>query len=200
MTRATRRGLVAVVGAAMVVVLAYVLVRPFPPDTTPEGAYMRIAKAVAESNPQGMFAYLETEAQWASYTVQDARKKAVARLRADYPADVAEPLLREYAPLGDALDGPAAFAVLAEGRGWIGRLRRDLSGIAKVDLDANTLQASARATVVTQRGTRYAFRRRDNGIWGLTLFTVDLMAEAERASRDLKLVERAADDYARGKR
>jgi hypothetical protein len=49
--------------------------------------------------------------------------------------------------------------------------------------------------VVTGRGTRYAFRRRENGIWGLTLFTGELAAEAERASRDLDVVEQAARDY-----
>lgn len=58
----------------------------------------------------------------------------------------------------------------------------------------------ARATVVTARGTRYPFRRRDNGIWGLTIFTAELMDEAKRASRDLDVVEAAAADYARAKK
>jgi hypothetical protein len=40
---------------------------------------------------------------------------------------------------------------------------------------------------------------RDNGIWGLTIFTADLVAESERASRDLDVVAAAADDYDRGK-
>ena len=57
----------------------------------------------------------------------------------------------------------------------------------------------AGATVETARGTRYGFRRRDNGLWGLTLFTADLTAEAERAARDWDIVERAAKDYERGK-
>ena len=56
-----------------------------------------------------------------------------------------------------------------------------------------------RATVVTARGTRYPFRRRENGIWGLTVFTAELDAEAERATRDLEVVERAAADYDRAK-
>ena len=43
-----------------------------------------------------------------------------------------------------------------------------MSGIAKVEI------AGDRATVETARGTRYAFRRRENGIWGLTLFTAPL--------------------------
>jgi hypothetical protein len=52
--------------------------------------------------------------------------------------------------------------------------------------------------VITARGTRYPFRRRENGMWGLTLFTAELVAEAEKAARDFDVVKRAADDYARG--
>jgi hypothetical protein len=51
--------------------------------------------------------------------------------------------------------------------------------------------------VVTSRGTRWPFRRRDNGIWGLTIFTAELVAEAERTTRDLEVVVAAADDYDR---
>jgi len=49
--------------------------------------------------------------------------------------------------------------------------------------------------VQTAHGTRYPFRRRDNGIWGLTLFTATLSAEAEKAARDLLLIDKAANDY-----
>jgi hypothetical protein len=63
----------------------------------------------------------------------------------------------------------------------------------RIDVDA----ASERATVVTARGTRWPFRRRDNGIWGITIFTAELVAEAEKATRDLAVVESAAADYDR---
>ncbi|HVJ91280.1 MAG TPA: hypothetical protein VM580_15860, partial [Labilithrix sp.] len=76
-------------------------------------------------------------------------------------------------------------------RGWARRLRKDLSGIASVDLDPK----AERASVVTVRGTRWPFRKRDNGIWGLTIFTAELVAEAEKATRDLAVVEAAAADY-----
>jgi hypothetical protein len=56
-----------------------------------------------------------------------------------------------------------------------------------------------RATVETARGTRYAFRRRENGIWGLTTFTAELMAEAEKAARDHEMVTKAARDYERAR-
>ncbi len=163
--------------------------RPFPPDKTPEGAYARIALAVAERRPRDAFAYLETEAQWASFTVLDLRKKAAARVQASYPPDQRANLLDAWKDEAQAADGPDVFARLAARRGWIARLERDLSGSVHIEIQGE------RATVVTGRGTRYPFRRRDNGIWGLTIFTAELQAEAERAARDLEVVERAAADY-----
>jgi hypothetical protein len=167
--------------------------KPFPPDTTPEGAYTRIAFAVAERRTRDVFPYLETEAQWASFTVRDLRQRALGRVRAVYPADAAAPLVAAWHEEADAPDGPDLFALWAARRGWIAWLERDLSGVAHVEV------AGERATVVTVRGTRYAFRRRDNGIWGLTLFTAELSAEAERAARDLDVVERTAADYERAR-
>ena len=163
--------------------------RPFPAETSPDGAYLRIVLAITERRVRDVFPYLETEAQWAAYTIRDARKKACDRVRASYPADQQKPLLDGWREEGDAPDGADVVALLGSRRGWIARLERDLSGVASVDVQGE------RATVVTGRGTRYAFRRRENGIWGLTLFTAELAAEAERASRDLEVVEQAAHDY-----
>lgn len=165
--------------------------QPFPPDTTPEGAYARIALSVAERRYAEMFAYLETEAQWAAYTIRDARRKACARVTASYPPAERERLLAAWRAEADAPDGADVFVLLAAARHWPARLERDLSGVGSVDIEG------PRATVVTARGTRYPFRRRDNGIWGLTIFTAELAAEAERASRDLEGVERDAADYDR---
>jgi hypothetical protein len=165
--------------------------RPFPSETSPEGAYARIALYVAQRRPRDAFPYLETEAQWAAYTIRDIRKKACGRVRASYPPGERERLLDAWDEEGDAPDGADVFALLAVRRGWMGRLERDLSGATSVDVQGD------RATIVTARGTRYPFRRRDNHIWGLTVFTAELKAEAERASRDLEVVERNAEDYDR---
>lgn len=167
--------------------------RRFPPDTTPEGAYARIALCVAERHPRDAFPYLETEAQWAAYTVRDARRKACDLVRKSYPSDRRAPLLEAWADEAGAPDGADVFALLAARRGWVDRLERDLSGVAYVEVRGE------RATVVTARGTRYSLRLRDNHIWGLTMFTAELQAEAERAARDLEVVERAATDYDRAK-
>jgi hypothetical protein len=184
--------LLAIVIAALVVVGQRAINgRPFPPDTTPDGAYIRIGRAVSDGHPRDAFAYLETDAQWAAYTIRDARKKASERVRTSYPPDQRAALLAPWAEAANAPDGADVFARLATQRGWIARLERDLSGAAQVEIQG------PRATVVTGRGTRYPFRRRDNGIWGLTIFTAELQAEAERASRDLEVVERAANDYDR---
>lgn len=191
----SRRKLIAGVAAALIVppALYVVLHRPFPSDQTPEGAYIRVARSVSRDDPKGFFAYLETEAQWACYTLRDVRKKARERVLASYPEPQRSELARAYAPFADAPDGSDVFAYLYGARQWARRLRKDLSGIARIDLD----DKHGRASIVTARGTRWPFRRRDNGIWGIMVFTAELVAEAEKATRDLAVVEAAAADYDR---
>jgi hypothetical protein len=185
---------IVVVGVALAAASGLVMRRPFPSDHTPEGAYLRIAKSVDEDHLTDVFPYLETEAQWASYSVRDARAKAFARVTASYPEPERSELGGAYGPVAHAPDGSDVFVLFARQKGWVTSLRRDLSGIAHVEQDGE------RASVVTVRGTRYPFRRRDNGIWGLTLFTAQLLSESERAARDLAVVNAAADDYDRARR
>jgi hypothetical protein len=188
-----RLALVLVLAAAVALAVAWFrLVRtPFPADTTPEGAYLRIVLAVDANRPADFFAYLETDAQWAAYTIRDERAKACTRIRESYPESERASLLAAYGDEANAPDGADVVALMAARRGWLARLRKDTSGVKSVEIDGE------RATVVTARGTRYPFRKRENGMWGLTIFTVELLAEAERASRDLAVVEGAAADYAR---
>ena len=163
----------------------------FPSDRTPEGAYLRVAIAVNRGRAVDFFAYTETRAQHAAYTIRDFRKKARERVLAAYPEPERTRLAQEYAAEAEAPDGADIFALYAKRYGWVARLRRDLSGIKRVDM------AGDRATVETAHGTRYPFRRRENGIWGLTLFTPILDAEAERAARDFSVIDKAAEDFAR---
>jgi len=165
----------------------------FPRDTTPEGAYLRIVIAVNRGDPAAFFAYTENDAQHACYTIRDYRKKIVTAVRASYPEPERSEMLGKYRPYADAPDGADVFALYASQMGWLQRLRRDLSGIDHVELKGD------RASVQTVRGTRYPFRRRPNGIWGITLFTAPLVTEAERAARDATIVEQAAHDYDRAK-
>jgi len=189
----TRRRLTVLAVVALAAVALYVAARRrYPSDRTPDGAYARIAKAVNLGRPEDFFAYVETAAQHAAFTIHDYRKKARDRVLATYPEPERSRLAAEYAPEALVADGPALFALYAERRGFMARLRRDMSGVAGVEINGD------RAVVVTARGTRYAFRRRpENGIWGMTLFTATLVAEAERAARDLSMVDKAASDYAR---
>lgn len=192
--RSRRSVLVAALALAAVSALLFLLLRrPYPSDRTPEGAYMRIAKAVAADDPRAFFAYLETEAQWASFTIRDARAKASARIRESYPEPQRAQMLEQYRAHASAPDGADLFAIVYKERGWARRLRRDMSGVATVEVEGD------RASVVTVQGTRWPFRRRDNGIYGLTVFTAELVAEAEKATRDLAVVTAAADDYDRAK-
>lgn len=164
---------------------------PFPSDTTPEGAYLRVAQSVGQDDPRSFFAYLETEAQWACFTIHDMRERASKRIAESYPEPQRSEMLAQYRAAADARDGSDVFELFYRERGWARRLRKDMSGVSKVDVEGD------RASVVTAQGTRWPFRRRDNGIWGLTLFTAELLESAEKATRDLAVVTTAADDYDR---
>ncbi|MEZ4293582.1 MAG: hypothetical protein R3B70_01300 [Polyangiaceae bacterium] len=188
-----RAAIVGALGAAAAGVLAWFAFFKFPPDTTPEGAYMRIAAYLGDGDSRGCFSYLEDAAQHAAYTIRDYRKKASDRIAAAYPEPERDKLLEQYRPFATAPDGADVWVLLASQRGWIGRLRRDLTGVAKVEVNGD------RATVETTGGTRYPFRRRANAIWGLAMFTAELVAEAERAARDFDVVDKAAADYERAR-
>jgi hypothetical protein len=181
-------------GAALLgVYLGWRRLTRFPPDTVPEGAYLRIAVNLSEGRPRECFAYLEDQAQHAAYSIRDYRKQASDKIAATYPEPERTKLLDTYRAHAAAPDGADVWVDMAQKKGWLTRLRRDLSGIVKTEINGE------RATIETARGTRYGFRRRENGIWGLSIFTAELLAEAERAARDAEVVDKAASDYARGK-
>jgi hypothetical protein len=163
--------------------------RPFPAESTPEGAYARVAVAVAEGRLRDLFPFVEDEAQWAAYTIQKERATALERARRSYPKEALTPLEAEYGADAAAPDGADVFVRIGKSRGWFARLKRDLSGVARTELDGD------RATLVTTRGSRYSMRHRTVGLWGLTAYTAELTVDAERATRDRVRVEAAARDY-----
>jgi hypothetical protein len=187
----TRRALLFILGGLASALLAtFVWAHvSFPTDRTPEGAYLRVVIAVNRGRAQDFFAYTETHAQHACYTIRDYRKKMRERVLHSFPEPERSRLAAEYAEQAAAPDGADVFAIYAKQNGWMNRLRKDMSGVARIEVQGE------RATVQTAHGTRYPFRRRDNGIWGLTLFTAALSAEAEKAARDLALIDKAASDY-----
>jgi len=187
----TRRALIfvfAALGSALLLAFVWAHVS-FPSDRTPEGAYLRVVIAVNRGRAQDFFAYTETRAQHACYTIRDYRKKMRERVLQSFPEPERSRLAAEYAEQAAAPDGADVLAIYAKQNGWMNRLRKDMSGIAKTEVQGE------RATVETAHGTRYPFRRRENGIWGLTLFTAALSAEAEKAARDWALIDKAASDY-----
>src|SRR3954470_3300147 len=185
--RALWIGLACLAGALL---LAFVWAHlSFPSDRTPKGAYLRVVIAVNRGRAQDFFAYTETRAQHACYTIRDYRKKTRERVLASFPEPERSRLAAAYAEEAEAPDGADVLAIYAKQNGWMNRLRQDMSGVTRIEVQGE------RATVQTAHGTRYPFRRRENGIWGLTLFTATLSAEAEKAARDLALIDKAASDY-----
>jgi hypothetical protein len=176
---------------AVAAVLAAVYVRRYPAETTPEGAYLRLAKHLELGQPELAFSYLEVDARDAAYAMARARTDALAKVRVSFPREEALAFADSYAALATGDDGPKAFARYAEPRGWLRRLTKDVSPIDHVEAEGD------RATVVTRKGTRYPFHRDRDGRFGLTSFTAELVAQAKRAARDLEVVERSAADYER---
>ena len=166
----------------------------YPSDHTPEGAYLRIVAGVNRGRPEDFFPYIETHAEHSCFTIRDYRRKARERVLASFPEPERSRLAAEYEAEASAEEGRDVFALYARQRGWLDLLRRDMSGIERVEIQGE------RATVVTVRGTRYPFRRRENGAWGLTLFTATLVGEGEKAARDFSMIRAAAADYERAKK
>jgi hypothetical protein len=183
-----RRWLLAVVVLAAVYVVAWKL---YPTDRTPKGAYYRVTTAVNRGQAQELFPYLETAAQHAAFTIHKYSVDAVSRIDNAYPKERAQKEKERFLALAGREPGPGVFEWYVDKYGWMDQLRRDLSGVANVEI------AGERATVETVRGTRYAFRLRENGMWGLTSFTARLVADAEKVARDYSVIDAAAADYER---
>jgi hypothetical protein len=190
-----KRRTAVIVGSILAVPLAWYAFAwlSYPSDREPSGAYLRVMSAVNRGKPEAFFAYTETRTQHACYTLRDYRRKALALIERSFPKDERARFERAHREVAGAPDGADVFAIYARRHGWLDRLRRDMSGIQRVEISGE------RATVQTIKGTRYPFRRRENGIWGLTLFTATLDGEAQRAARDYERIERAARDYERAK-
>lgn len=163
----------------------------YPSDRTPEGAYLRVVSAVNRGAAAAFFAYTEEAAQHACFSIRDYRKQTLLVAEEHYPTEELALLKERYEPFAAAQDGADVFALMVEREGWLAQLRRDVSGVKAVE------EEGPRASVITSKGTRYAFRKRPNGIWGMTAFTPTLVDEKERAARDLEQVEKAAKDFAR---
>src|SRR5436309_1652788 len=86
----------------------------FPDEKTPEGAYARIAVAITEGRPRDCFAYLETQSQWAAYSILDFRRKILKLVEESYPDPLRGKLVTEYAAAGRAEDGADIWALYAE--------------------------------------------------------------------------------------
>src|SRR3954462_13403943 len=119
----TRRALIYVsAGLASLLILAMVWAHvSFPSDRTPQGAYLRVVIAVNRGRAEDFFAYTETRAQHAAYTIRDYRRKARERVLSAYPEPERPRLAQEYAAEAAAPDGADVFALYAKRYGWMTR-------------------------------------------------------------------------------
>lgn len=163
----------------------------YPSVRTPKGAYSRLTNGVNRGREEEVFACIEIAAQHAAFTIHKYHSAALKRIDEAYPIENRDNERRRFVELASLTPGAGVFKWYARRFEWLEQLRKDMSGVAHVEVNGE------RATVETVRGTRYAFRQSEDGMWGLTLFTARLVADAEKAARDYSLVDAAATDYQR---
>lgn len=163
----------------------------YPSVRTPKGAYSRLTNGVNRGRAEDVFPCLELAAQHAAFTIHKYHSAALKRIDEAYPMDNRDNERRRFVEVASLKPGPGVFEWYARRLEWFEQLRKDMSGVARVEVSGE------RATIETVRGTRYAFRQSEDGTWGLTLFTARLVADAEKAARDYSLVDAAALDYQR---
>lgn len=163
------------------------------PATTPRGAFQRVALHTDQGRPEALFSYLDETAQQEAFTIRDYSRQSLALVEDAFPVEERARWIEQLRPLAQCEDGKDAFAHLARQRGWLERLHKDLSAIRTIE------ESGERASVETVNGTRYPFRRRPNGMWGVTLFTAELQELALKAARDHETLERSAKEFQRAK-
>ena len=164
----------------------------FPPETEPKGAYLRIVQALQDGRPVEIFPYTETATQHGCYSILGYHRDAYQLITAEFPEERKLSDAPRYEEFAGMKDGSEVFLSIAVRGGYLERLTKDLSAVKQVQINGE------RATVETVRGTRYSFRRRSNGIWGLTMFSAEIQTEALRSAREFDQLKNIAIELKRG--
>ena len=129
-----RRVALAVVAAgAVAAASAWRRFAALPPDSTPEGAYVRVGAALDQGDARGVYALLDDDARAACGAIRDARRRASERVAAAYLEPERSRLLAAYAPEAGAVEGGDAWLVEAARHGYVALLRADTSGVEHVE-------------------------------------------------------------------
>ena len=181
----------AAVAAGLAAVVALARVGRPPSETTPEGAYARIAMVLSAGDERGVLAYLDDASVRACDTIWRDHQAASDLVDRTFPEPERSRLVAAYRAHALATSVSDVWLELARRNAFLRTLRQDLSGVATVEA------AGDGAVVVTARGARYPFRRRSDGTWGLTIFSNALAREADKAEMDLREIRASASDYER---
>lgn len=162
-----------------------------PDPRTLEGATAYAAQAIEEDDRTRLFKVIDARARHAMISIVTDRQRARAVIERSYPAEERAPAI---AALGDAATVPDAAALFAR--------RCDAACIAEIrdSLGAPVEQrVEGRVTIVRttrERELRW-YRKTDSDWWGLEWRTEALVAERDRANRDLAAIEENASTYDR---
>ncbi len=166
----------------------------FTPDPqTVEGALAYAARAAEQRDTVRLFRILDQETRHALDATLKQRHEAARIIRETYPADEAEPALRE---LGDAVTAKSTEELFSkrcnsECIDWFSR---------NIAAPATQSTKGAVTTVRTIRDTTLTLHHGSDGWYGIVWRAEEMATERDRAARDLAQVQENARVYSARKR
>lgn len=160
---------------------------------TPEEAFARLARAVAENDAGAFFDALDKRSRWAWMTVQKSHREAYDIILSNYPEGrERERELRRF-ERGATLGSARALFAEEVGRAALEKFPKPMPAFVRVNMESDGQNAFA----VLASHLSLPFRRGPDGAWGYSGLADDAEERQKRALGDVELVRVNAADYER---
>ena len=155
------------------------------------GALSFAANRIEARDAEGLYRVIDERARHAMISIVADRHRAAEAIEADYPEEERRRALESLGQASRVADAPALFAARCD--------RECMQEMAsRIAASRSTRREDDLLIVTTVLDTEVRLFRREDGHWyGIVWHTEELIRERARANRDLALIERNAETYAR---
>jgi hypothetical protein len=162
-----------------------------PDPRTLEGATAYATLAVQEADGQRLFRVIDARARHAMISIVNDRRRQRELIERSYPEAERAPAIAALGDAGAARDAPDLFARRCDAR-CMGELRDTLGAPVSTRREGEITVAHT-----TRDADVMWYRKRDGDWWGLVWRTDALIAERDRANRDLTAIAENSATYDR---
>lgn len=155
-------------------------------DSTPRGAFERMADAAQSESVGDLFDALDDESRDAVSGLHGAQARIGRLLRRDFLTEEREGVPGRWRLGAEARDARSVFAAWCREYECLAEVTDRLSAPVRVDIDG------AGARVLVRKGRSYPFSRSRRGRWGLSLFRDRLRRWNVEVHRDLESIAHSA--------